>query len=219
MGPEHHTRTSWAAGRDYPALRVTLAGSRSGVDAWRWMEQIIHLSWGGEGNTSHLLLFSLWCHFRVCMKQHFTHLTNCNRLLFTVIYCFYFLRRNGYGYKKRREDKFTVSHVYDDDLSWGVAVSRSSSICLVFVLQKASTQSPPPAQERAPSPNFELGLSSFPPLPGAAGNLKPETKTENSLENRLSDIITGVAKDKVSSLSLSLSSQKWYLGQISHSCI
>ncbi|XP_072514478.1 la-related protein 4B isoform X2 [Salminus brasiliensis] len=76
--------------------------------------------------------------------------------------------RNGYGYKKRRDDKFT----------------------------RASTQSPPPAQERAPSPSFELGLSSFPPLPGAAGNLKAEVKTENSLENRLSDIVTGVAKDK-----------------------
>ncbi|KAF5896441.1 la-related protein 4B isoform X5, partial [Clarias magur] len=77
-------------------------------------------------------------------------------------------RRNGYGYKKRRDEKFT----------------------------KASTQSPPPAQERAPSPSFELGLSSFPPLPGAARNLQPEVKTENSLENRLSDIVTGAAKDK-----------------------
>ncbi|KAL7840611.1 hypothetical protein AOLI_G00259340 [Acnodon oligacanthus] len=77
-------------------------------------------------------------------------------------------RRNGYGYKKRRDDKFT----------------------------RASTQSPPPAQERTPSPNFELGLSSFPPLPGAAGNLKAEVKMENNLENRLSDIVTGVAKDK-----------------------
>ncbi|KAG7317454.1 hypothetical protein KOW79_018489 [Hemibagrus wyckioides] len=77
-------------------------------------------------------------------------------------------RRNGYGYKKRRDDKFS----------------------------KAPTQSPPPSQERAPSPSFELGLSSFPPLPGAAGNLKPEVKPENSLESRLSDIVTGVAKDK-----------------------
>ncbi|KAK3515783.1 hypothetical protein QTP70_031883 [Hemibagrus guttatus] len=77
-------------------------------------------------------------------------------------------RRNGYGYKKRRDDKFS----------------------------KAPTQSPPPAQERAPSPSFELGLSSFPPLPGAAGNLKPEVKPENSLESRLSDIVTGAAKDK-----------------------
>ncbi|XP_065114516.1 la-related protein 4B isoform X2 [Paramisgurnus dabryanus] len=77
--------------------------------------------------------------------------------------------RGGYGYRKRRDDsKFP----------------------------RAATQSPPSVQERAPSPSFELGLSSFPPLPGAAGNLKPEVKTENSLENRLSDIVTGAVKDK-----------------------
>lgn len=70
-------------------------------------------------------------------------------------------------------------------------------IFILLVLQKASTQSSPPAQQRTPSPSFELGLSSFPPLPGAAGNLKPEVKTENSLENRLSDIVTGATKDKV----------------------
>ncbi|XP_051542757.1 la-related protein 4B [Myxocyprinus asiaticus] len=78
-------------------------------------------------------------------------------------------RRGGYGYRKRRDDnKFP----------------------------RAATQSPPPAQERTPSPSFELGLSSFPPLPGAAGNLKPEVKTENSLDNRLSDVVTGAVKDK-----------------------
>lgn len=78
-------------------------------------------------------------------------------------------RRGGYGYRKRREDnKFP----------------------------RAATQSPPPVQERAPSPSFELGLSSFPPLPGAAGNLKPEVKTENSLDNQLSDIVAGAVKDK-----------------------
>uniref|UniRef100_A0A8C1RSS5 La ribonucleoprotein 4B n=1 Tax=Cyprinus carpio TaxID=7962 RepID=A0A8C1RSS5_CYPCA len=78
-------------------------------------------------------------------------------------------RRGGYGYRKRRDDnKFP----------------------------RAATQSPPPVQERTPSPTFELGLSSFPPLPGAAGNLKPEVKTENSHDNRLSDIVTGAVKDK-----------------------
>lgn len=76
-----------------------------------------------------------------------------------------------------------------------VLVSSSFGVC---VWQRASTQSPPPVQERPPSPSFELGLSSFPPLPGAAGNLKPEVKTENSLDNRLSDIVTGAVKDKVS---------------------
>ncbi|XP_056105121.1 la-related protein 4B [Rhinichthys klamathensis goyatoka] len=78
-------------------------------------------------------------------------------------------RRGGYGYRKRRDDnKFP----------------------------RAATQSPPPVQERTPSPSFELGLSSFPPLPGAAGNLKPEVKTENSHDNRLSDVVTGAIKDK-----------------------
>ncbi|XP_042607536.1 la-related protein 4B-like isoform X2 [Cyprinus carpio] len=77
--------------------------------------------------------------------------------------------RGGYGYRKRRDDnKFP----------------------------RAATPSPPPVQERTPSPSFELGLSSFPPLPGAAGNLKPEVKTESSLDNRLSDIVTGAVKDK-----------------------
>ncbi|XP_056306244.1 la-related protein 4B isoform X2 [Danio aesculapii] len=77
--------------------------------------------------------------------------------------------RGGYGYRKRRDDnKFP----------------------------RSGTQSPPPVQERTPSPSFELGLSSFPPLPGAAGNLKPEVKPENSLDNRLSDIVIGAVKDK-----------------------
>ncbi|XP_062900463.1 la-related protein 4B isoform X2 [Mobula hypostoma] len=63
-------------------------------------------------------------------------------------------RKNSYGYRKKREDKFT----------------------------RSQTQSPPPP--KPPSPNFELGLSNFPPLPGAAGNLK----TEEVLENRLSNV-------------------------------
>ncbi|KAG7487383.1 hypothetical protein MATL_G00022780 [Megalops atlanticus] len=72
-------------------------------------------------------------------------------------------RKNIYGYRKKREDKFT----------------------------RAPTQSPPPPQ-KPPSPSFELGLSSFPPLPGAAGQLK----TEDVFENRLSSIVAGTAKDK-----------------------
>ncbi|XP_069770804.1 la-related protein 4B isoform X3 [Narcine bancroftii] len=63
-------------------------------------------------------------------------------------------RKNLYGYRKKREDKFT----------------------------RSQTQSPPPP--KPPSPNFELGLSNFPPLPGAAGNLK----TEEVLENRLANV-------------------------------
>ncbi|KAG9340052.1 hypothetical protein JZ751_021969 [Albula glossodonta] len=72
-------------------------------------------------------------------------------------------RKNVYGYRKKREDKFT----------------RPQS-------------PPPPAPQRPPSPSFELGLSSFPPLPGAAGQLK----TEEVFENRLSSIVAGTAKDK-----------------------
>uniref|UniRef100_A0A8C6YU98 La ribonucleoprotein 4B n=1 Tax=Nothoprocta perdicaria TaxID=30464 RepID=A0A8C6YU98_NOTPE len=74
-------------------------------------------------------------------------------------------RKNSYGYRKKREDKFTVSQ----------------------------TQSPPPP--KPPSPSFELGLSSFPPLPGAAGNLK----TEDLFENRLSSVVIGTTKERVSS--------------------
>ncbi|XP_070584938.1 la-related protein 4B isoform X6 [Erythrolamprus reginae] len=63
-------------------------------------------------------------------------------------------RKNSYGYRKKRDDKFV----------------------------RGQTQSPPPT--KPPSPSFELGLSSFPPLPGAAGNLK----TEDLFENRLSNV-------------------------------
>uniref|UniRef100_A0A6I8PF14 HTH La-type RNA-binding domain-containing protein n=1 Tax=Ornithorhynchus anatinus TaxID=9258 RepID=A0A6I8PF14_ORNAN len=72
-------------------------------------------------------------------------------------------RKNSYGYRKKREDKFT----------------------------RGQTQSPPPAA-KPPSPSFELGLSSFPPLPGAAGNLK----TEDLFENRLSNVEIGASKDR-----------------------
>ncbi|XP_074841133.1 la-related protein 4B isoform X2 [Carettochelys insculpta] len=71
-------------------------------------------------------------------------------------------RKNSYGYRKKREDKFT----------------------------RGQTQSPPPP--KPPSPSFELGLSSFPPLPGAAGNLK----TEDLFENRLSSVILGTSKER-----------------------
>ncbi|OPJ85335.1 la-related protein 4B isoform A [Patagioenas fasciata monilis] len=71
-------------------------------------------------------------------------------------------RKNSYGYRKKREDKFT----------------------------RGQTQSPPPP--KPPSPSFELGLSSFPPLPGAAGNLK----TEDLFENRLSSVVIGTSKER-----------------------
>ncbi|XP_077124661.1 la-related protein 4B isoform X1 [Ranitomeya variabilis] len=71
-------------------------------------------------------------------------------------------RKNSYGYRKKRDDKFV----------------------------RGQTQSPPPI--KPPSPSFELGLSSFPPLPGAAGNLKPE----DFFESRLSNLVISTSKDK-----------------------
>ncbi|XP_077413091.1 la-related protein 4B [Vanacampus margaritifer] len=40
---------------------------------------------------------------------------------------------------------------------------------------------PPPPPPKPPSPSFELGLSSFPPLPGASGHLKAEDIFDNRL--------------------------------------
>ncbi|XP_038951692.1 la-related protein 4B isoform X11 [Rattus norvegicus] len=71
-------------------------------------------------------------------------------------------RKNSFGYRKKREEKFTSSQ----------------------------TQSPTPP--KPPSPSFELGLSNFPPLPGAAGNLK----AEDLFENRLSSLIIGSSKER-----------------------
>ncbi|XP_060228637.1 la-related protein 4B isoform X4 [Meriones unguiculatus] len=71
-------------------------------------------------------------------------------------------RKNSFGYRKKREEKFTSSQ----------------------------TQSPTPP--KPPSPSFELGLSNFPPLPGAAGNLK----AEDLFENRLSNLIIGSSKER-----------------------
>nr|XP_048317156.1 la-related protein 4B isoform X3 [Myodes glareolus] len=71
-------------------------------------------------------------------------------------------RKNSFGYRKKREEKFTSSQ----------------------------TQSPTPP--KPPSPSFELGLSNFPPLPGAAGNLK----AEDLFENRLSSLIVGSPKER-----------------------
>ncbi|XP_051007417.1 la-related protein 4B isoform X3 [Acomys russatus] len=73
-------------------------------------------------------------------------------------------RKNSFGYRKKREEKFTSSQ----------------------------TQSPTPP--KPPSPSFELGLSNFPPLPGAAGNLK----AEDLFENRLSSLIIGSSKERIS---------------------
>ncbi|XP_040824035.1 la-related protein 4B isoform X2 [Ochotona curzoniae] len=77
-------------------------------------------------------------------------------------------RKNSFGYRKKREEKFTS----------------------VVLLQSSQTQSPTPP--KPPSPSFELGLSNFPPLPGAAGNLK----TEDLFDNRLTNLIIGSSKER-----------------------
>ncbi|XP_067385448.1 la-related protein 4B isoform X1 [Channa argus] len=72
-------------------------------------------------------------------------------------------RKNVSASRKKREEKFT----------------------------RVTPQSPPPP--KPPSPSFELGLSSFPPLPGAAGQLK----TDDVFDNRLaSSIVVGAAKER-----------------------
>ncbi|XP_029380287.1 la-related protein 4B isoform X2 [Echeneis naucrates] len=57
---------------------------------------------------------------------------------------------------------------------------------------RVTPQSPPPPP-KPPSPSFELGLSSFPPLPGAAGQLK----TDDVFDNRLaSSVVVGPSKER-----------------------
>uniref|UniRef100_A0A8D0A6C6 La ribonucleoprotein 4B n=1 Tax=Sander lucioperca TaxID=283035 RepID=A0A8D0A6C6_SANLU len=73
-------------------------------------------------------------------------------------------RKNVSASRKKRDEKFT----------------------------RVTPQSPPPP--KPPSPSFELGLSSFPPLPGAAGQLK----TDDVFDNRLaSSVVVGNAKERV----------------------
>ncbi|CAL9688539.1 unnamed protein product [Knipowitschia caucasica] len=59
--------------------------------------------------------------------------------------------------------------------------------------EKFTRVTPPSPPPKPPSPRLELGLSSFPPLPGAAGQLK----TEDVFENRLvSSVVSGNVKDR-----------------------
>ncbi|XP_023191197.1 la-related protein 4B isoform X2 [Xiphophorus maculatus] len=55
---------------------------------------------------------------------------------------------------------------------------------------RATPQSPPP---KPPSPSFELGLSSFPPLPGAAGQLKADEAFDSRLA---SSVVLGPMKER-----------------------
>uniref|UniRef100_A0A3B5AG73 La ribonucleoprotein 4B n=1 Tax=Stegastes partitus TaxID=144197 RepID=A0A3B5AG73_9TELE len=73
-------------------------------------------------------------------------------------------RKNVSASRKKRDEKFT----------------------------RVTPPSPPPPP-KPPSPSFELGLSSFPPLPGAAGQLK----TDDVFDNRLaSSVVVGTAKER-----------------------
>ncbi|KAK7945377.1 hypothetical protein WMY93_001105 [Mugilogobius chulae] len=59
--------------------------------------------------------------------------------------------------------------------------------------EKFTRVTPPSPPPKPPSPRLELGLSSFPPLPGAAGQLK----TEEAFDNRLaSSVVIGNAKER-----------------------
>uniref|UniRef100_A0A3Q2QPF0 La ribonucleoprotein 4B n=1 Tax=Fundulus heteroclitus TaxID=8078 RepID=A0A3Q2QPF0_FUNHE len=63
---------------------------------------------------------------------------------------------------------------------------------------RAAPQSPPPPP-KPPSPSFELGLSSFPPLPGAAGQLK----TDEAFDSRLaSSVVAGATKERVTTAAI-----------------
>ncbi|XP_072219479.1 la-related protein 4B isoform X2 [Leuresthes tenuis] len=74
-------------------------------------------------------------------------------------------RKNVSASRKKRDEKFT----------------------------RVTPQSPPPPP-KPPSPSFELGLSSFPPLPGAAGQLK----TDDVFDNRLaSSVVVGPTKERL----------------------
>ncbi|XP_041659015.1 la-related protein 4B-like isoform X3 [Cheilinus undulatus] len=72
-------------------------------------------------------------------------------------------RKNVSASRKKRDEKFT----------------------------RVTPQSPPPPP-KPPSPSFELGLSSFPPLPGAAGQLK----TDDVFDNRLATSAVGTTKER-----------------------
>uniref|UniRef100_A0A3P9Q592 La ribonucleoprotein 4B n=1 Tax=Poecilia reticulata TaxID=8081 RepID=A0A3P9Q592_POERE len=62
-----------------------------------------------------------------------------------------------------------------------------------FTVSRATPQSPPPPP-KPPSPSFELGLSSFPPLPGAAGQLKADETFDSRLA---SSVVLGPTKERV----------------------
>lgn len=111
--------------------------------------------------------------------------------------------------RKKRDEKFTVSSNFPGVAGASLNACRSErhegknrrSRLTPFpcvAVQRVTPQSPPPPP-KPPSPSFELGLSSFPPLPGAAGHLK----TDDVFESRLaSSVVIGAAKERVNYLRL-----------------
>ncbi|KAM6919106.1 LOW QUALITY PROTEIN: la-related protein 4B [Xenentodon cancila] len=57
---------------------------------------------------------------------------------------------------------------------------------------RATPQSPPPPPPKPPSPAWSSGPSSFPPLPGAAGQLK----TDNVFDSLASSVVVGTIKER-----------------------
>uniref|UniRef100_A0AAY4AAE3 HTH La-type RNA-binding domain-containing protein n=1 Tax=Denticeps clupeoides TaxID=299321 RepID=A0AAY4AAE3_9TELE len=92
----------------------------------------------------------------------------------------------GIGYPRR--DFSTTSRV--QPVSADSPLSMGYFICDVCV-QRPSAHSPPPA--KPPSPGFELGLSSFPPLPGAGA----PPHSPDDLEMHLANVTITTSKDKV----------------------
>ena len=86
--------------------------------------------------------------------------------------CFLSKSTNLSASRKKREEKFGVSTFLLFSGRLTVKPKRMLTARL-RVLQRATPLSPPPPT-KPPSPSFELGLSSFPPLPGAAGQLKAD---------------------------------------------
>lgn len=97
--------------------------------------------------------------------------------------------------RKKRDEKFTVS----TNFSSVVCVSPMPVVTPFLCAAQRVTPPSPPPPPKPPSPSFELGLSSFPPLPGAAGHLK----TDDVFESRLaSSVVVGAAKERVNLLHL-----------------
>lgn len=68
------------------------------------------------------------------------------------------------------------------------------SVLFVFPLQRPI----PLAEVKVPVPKFDLAATNFPPLPGCVAS----TQGEPLLENRMSDVVRGLNRDKVNTGSM-----------------